>query len=122
MSYFDAETIARYRATDTSGMPDQCSITRVSPGTQNIDGSFEDGVTTTVAYACRIAPLGSSPVEQVFAARLQNVTGFTISLPWDADVNERDTIVSGAQKYQCLGVLNPTSFQTAVRVACKRIT
>jgi hypothetical protein len=102
-------------------LPDQCTITRVSPGTDNADGSGEPGSSATTTYACRVSPLGGSPVEQVFAARLQNVSGFTITLPFDADVNERDVIVSGAQTYQVLGVLDPVSFQTAVRVAAKRI-
>lgn len=103
-------------------MPDACTITRTGGGTVNPDGSSEPGTTVTTTYPCRIAPLGNSPVEQVFVARLQNVTGFTVTLPWDADVNEKDTIVSGAQTYQVLGVLDPVSFQTSVRVACRRIT
>jgi hypothetical protein len=120
--YVPDDRLARFRALDERAMPDTATITRTSPGVQNADGSFEDGTTTTVTYPCRIAPLGSSPVEQVYAARLENVTGFTITLPWNADVNEKDVIVSGTQKYQVLGVLNPTSFQTSVKVACKRIT
>jgi hypothetical protein len=122
MSVTSGEMAAIRAEVGRLALPDQCTITRVSPGTVNADGSGEPGSSVTTTYACRIAPLGGSPVEQVFAARLQNVTGFTITLPFDADVNERDVIVSGAQKYQVLGVLDPVSFQTAVRAAARRIT
>jgi hypothetical protein len=117
-----AADMAELRTLDELFMPDQCSITRVSPGTVNADGSGEPGSSVTTTYACRIAPLGGSPVEQVFAARLQNVTGFLVTLSYDADVQETDVIVSGSQRFQVIGVLAPTSFMTSVRAVCRRIT
>jgi aminoglycoside phosphotransferase (APT) family kinase protein len=122
MSYFDADTIARYRAMDLSGMPDTCTVSHESAGTVNPDGSAEQGTITSTAYPCRVAPLGTSPVEQIYAARLQGVAGFTFSLPFDASVSEKDAIEYQGARYECIGVLDPVSFQTAVRVACRRVT
>jgi hypothetical protein len=118
----DAATLTYLIALDESAMPDTCSVVTAGAPVINDDGSGGSGATTARTYPCRIAPLGASPVEQVFASRLGGVTGFVVSLPWNAAVSERDTIVAGTQTYQCIGVLNPTSYQTAVHVVCKRLT
>lgn len=103
-------------------LQDTCTIPRVTPGTVNADGSTEPGTTATLTYPCAVGPLGGSPQEQVIAQRIQDVTGFVVTLPWNADVNERDTIHWGAQVLQVEGVIAPRSLQMNLRVATKRIS
>jgi SPP1 family predicted phage head-tail adaptor len=123
--YVPADRLARFRALDERAMQDQCDVVRVTPGTPvpGGDGTETTGdVTTTTAYVCRVAASGGSPQETLIASRLTDTTPFTFALPYDADVTERDTITFNGASYQCLGVLNPSSFQTSVRVVCRRIT
>jgi hypothetical protein len=116
------DRLARFRALDERAMPEQCTVVHTAPGTLNPDGSPGNDTTVVTSYPCRVAPLGNSPVEQVIAARLTDVTGFLVTLPFDANVQETDTIQYGAQTLQVLGVLNPSSYQTSIRVATKRIS
>jgi hypothetical protein len=107
---------------DADFMPEQCEVWREMPGTINPDGSQGPSSTVVTAYACRVAPLGNSPVEQVIAARLTDVTGFLVTLPFNTDVTEKDAIHYGTQVLQVLGVLNPQTYQTSVKAACRRIS
>jgi SPP1 family predicted phage head-tail adaptor len=103
-------------------MPDTCTISRTAPGTINPDGSQEPGTTTTVTYICRVAASGGSPQETLIASRLTDTTPFTFVLPDSADVTERDMIVYAGASYQVLGVLDPVSYSTSIKVVTKRIT
>jgi hypothetical protein len=106
---------------DSDFMPDQCGVVHVTPGTVNPDGSVEPGSMTTTTYACRVAPSGG-PQETLIAARLTDVTPFTVTLPYDAVVSEKDTITYAGGVLQVMGVLGPGTYQTSVRAVCRRIT
>lgn len=110
------------RATVAQMLPDTSAINHAVPGTTNADGSGEGGTTVVASSPCRIAPLGGSPTEQVFADRLQGVSGFVFTFPFDVAISEKDTITYQGGTYQVIGVMAPTSFMMSVRVACKRIT
>jgi hypothetical protein len=119
--YVPDDRLARFRALDERAMQDQCSVIHVAPGTVNPDGSDEPGTTTTTTYACRVAPSGG-PQETLIASRLTDVTPFTVTLPWDAVVSEKDTITYAGGILQVMGVLGPGTYQTSVRAVCKRIS
>jgi hypothetical protein len=116
-----SDLVASLASLDSDFMPDQCSVVHVTPGTVNPDGSDEPGTVTTIAYACRVAPSGG-PQETLIAARLTDVTPFTVTLPWDAVVSEKDTITYAGGILQVMGVLGPGTYQTSVRAVCKRIS
>jgi hypothetical protein len=120
--YVPDDRLARFRALDERAMQDQCSVVRVTPGTVNPDGSEEPGSTTTTTYVCRVSASGGSPQETLIASRLTDVTPFTVVLPFDAAVDEKDTITYSGGTLQVMGVLAPSTYQTSVRAVCKRLT
>jgi hypothetical protein len=108
----------------TASLMDACTITRTSGGVVNPDGSKEPGTPVVFTFACRVGPLGTgaNAVEQVYAARLEDVTGFLVLFPWDAVILETDIIQYGTQFLQVLGVLGPQSNLLILETVCKRIS
>jgi hypothetical protein len=107
---------------DADFMPEQCTVVHTAPGTINADGSENPGTVTTTTYACRVAPSGGSPQETLIASRLTDTTPFTVTLPYDAVVSEKDTITYAGGVLQVIGTLAPHTYQTSVRAVCRRIT
>jgi hypothetical protein len=120
--YVPDDRLARFRALDERAMPDTCQVAHTAPGTVNPDGSDEPGTVTTTTYACRVAPSGGSPQETLIASRLTDVTPFTVVLPFDAAVNETDTITYAGGTLQVMGTLAPSTYMTSVRAVCKRLS
>jgi SPP1 family predicted phage head-tail adaptor len=117
-----ATKLDRMRARVNASLSDSCVIPREAPGVVNPDGSTEPGVVTDIDYDCAVGPLGNSPQERLIAARLESETGFVVTLPFDADVRETDTIEWNGQTLQVIGVIGPRTYQINLRVATKRIS
>lgn len=115
------EALASLRTLSNRALPDTCVIQRV---TQTADGSGgqTDAWATASTVACRVSPLGQqNPSEAVIAERIQGAVPFTVTLPSDVDITERDRIAVNGQTLQVRGVIAPRSWQTSVKAVCERI-
>lgn len=116
-----SEALTSLRALSLLTLPDTCIIQRVSNAPDG-SGSQTETWATSSTVACRVTPTGQqSPAERIIAERIQAASPFTVILPHDADITERDRISWSGQILQVRGVLAPRSWQTTIRAVCERI-
>lgn len=120
--YVPTDRVDRFRVLDERAMADTCDIVHTEPGTINPDGSGEQGTVVTTASPCRVVPSGGSPQETFIVSRLTDQAAFTFYLPVAAVVSEQDTLTYHEVVYQIVGILNPTSYQTSLRVVTVRMS
>jgi len=100
-------------------MPNICRVQRKTQ-IDNGAGGFTDTWSTVVSCACRIGISGKSPEERAIADRIGVELPYTVTLPYDTDVTEKDRLVVGTRVFQVLGVL-VGSFETARKCVCMEI-
>lgn len=113
------DELAAMRATQVETLPDTCQVRRKTLTSDGMGGQIENWETVTTV-ACRVAPSGHSPQEQVIAERMSATSTWTLTLPADTDVTAADRLVVGARTFEVAAVL-ARSFETARRVVCTEV-
>jgi SPP1 family predicted phage head-tail adaptor len=114
-----AGELAAMRAAQNAALPDTCVIRRVTLTPDSYGGHTEEW-NDIATVACRVAPSGHSPQEQVIAERMSATSTWTLTLPADTDVTAADRLVVGARTFEVAAVL-ARSFETARRVVCTEV-
>lgn len=114
------DELAEMRACQDAALPDTCTLYRPAATADGAGGATVALATLASDVACRVAPIGRSPAERLWAERIAPDMGWTITLPALTDVRADDRIGHNALSYQVLGVLAPGSWETARRVAAVR--
>ena len=111
--------LARMRGAQESIMTDTCQVQRRTL-TPDGAGGHAESWNTVATVACRVAPSGRSPQEQVIAERLTATSIWTITLPALTDVQPADRLLVGARTFEVVGVL-ARSEEIARRVVCVEV-
>ncbi len=114
-----AEELAVIRGDVLELQPDTAQIQRRTL-TPDGAGGHAESWNTVATVACRIAPSGLSPQEQVIAERLTATSIWTITLPALTDVRPADRLLVGARTFEVVGVL-ARSEEIARRVVCVEV-
>ena len=104
------------RAVQAQTMTETATIQRktsVSDGA----GGFSDTWATVGSAACRVAP-GGAGTAQILAGRLNEKSGWRITLPQGTDVSEADRINVGSRSFEVLSVLGAWTMETARVCLC----
>lgn len=104
------------RATLNESLPETAQVQRVTRTSDGL-GGYTEAWAAIATVACRVAPSGNTPAEQVVAERIQDRVLWTLTLPAGTDVTPADRIAVGSRTFEVIGVLAPRSFELATRVA-----
>ncbi len=99
-----ADELAAMREEVEASLPDTAQVQRRTL-TPDGAGGFGESWQTVATVACRVAPSGRSPDEQVIAERLTTTSVWTLTLPADTDVRPTDRIVVGARTFEVVASL-----------------
>lgn len=114
-----AEELAVIRGDVLELQPDTAQVQRRTL-TPDGAGGHAESWNTVATVACRVAPSGWSPQEQVIAERLTATSIWTITLPALTDVQPADRLLVGARTFEVVGVL-ARSEEIARRVVCVEV-
>ena len=105
-----------------AGFDQTCTRTRIAAGSISSSGDQQDGATSTVNYACRVRhDLSQGAQESEQASGVVSMGDWRILLPYNADVEPRDTITIGADVWQVQEVDDPKSDRLCVVAICVRL-
>lgn len=113
-------TVAAFRRIAASAMPDTAQIERLTAVSDGMGGSTETWA-VVATYACRLSRLPQMPIERELEDALQGRVPFTLYLPFDADATAADRVVCLGDRFEVVGVHNPTSYQVHVRCTLARL-
>jgi SPP1 family predicted phage head-tail adaptor len=120
MTLVNASDLADMRADQQLLMPDTCTITTKGTASSDGYGGTTWGVSTTTTSACRVVP--SSGREAQIAAKITALMTWTVTLPYNAVVTERDTLTVNGKTFQVASVLSGGSTETARRLICTEVS
>lgn len=113
------------RAQATASLDRTCVISTPGAEVDDLAGGTTAGSAATVSVACRVAtPTGS---DQKTAERLGTVFDVMVTLPHGTVIDKRGSIaIAGGPTYQIVwsnstAANDEQSYQTAVRVGCRRV-
>lgn len=111
-----AAELASMRSTLNRTLPDTATIQRDVVGSDGSGGQTVTSITTTGAFACRVAVAAGR--EEVIAGKLDAVGTWTITLPALTDIAAGDRIVIGSRTFEVSLPLRPRSWELSRRVLC----
>ena len=111
--------LGRMRALRERLMTDTATVQRKTVLPDGYGGLTETYATTTT-YPCWVKPAGSAP-EAARLGKVVNELGWTVGMPWDADVLPSDRILIGTRVLEIQGVMTGKTYQSALEVQCKEI-
>lgn len=111
--------LADMRDQQEENMPETVYIQK-KVSVSNGAGGFTETWETESTVAGRIGPVGKSPEEKEIAARLTGVTGYTVILPHDAVVDEKNQLQINGRQFFVAGVPKK-SLQTALRAVVAEV-
>lgn len=114
-----AEELAVIRGDVLELQPDTAQVQRRTLAPDGAGGHTESW-STVATVACRVAPSGQSPQEQVIAERLTATSIWTITLPAETDIQPADRLLVDARTFEVVGVL-ARSEEIARRVVCVEV-
>lgn len=112
--------LAILRAAQEAAMPDTCTVQRLTLEDDGYGGQTEEW-DDVASYACRLAPV-ADPKELLLAGQTVQVADWMATLPHNADVRAADRITIGTRVLEVVGVVQGSSWQTALRVTAKEIS
>jgi len=112
MTLLSSATLTQMRAAQAAALSDSATRTRSTYVSDGMGGQTASASTT--AYACRLAPTSGRELE--IAARITSAVAFTITLPYDADVQADDVLTVSGRTFKVVAVLAGGAWQTALRV------
>lgn len=115
-----AADLAGMRAAVTDSLPDTAQVQRATRTPDGM-GGFTETWTTVATVACRIAPTGNAPAEQVVAERVTDRVLWTLTLPAATDVTAADRITVGSRTFEVVGVLSPRSYELCTRLVAVEV-
>lgn len=93
-----------------STMKEDCVLTTLGGFVKTPGGGGYYAEPTNTPSVCRVAPLGGSPAERMIADRHTEINLLAVYVPWDAEVEEVDTITLRGQTHQILGRIPKRTF------------
>lgn len=120
MSLFSASQIAGFQRLANDSLPETATISRNTPAADGY-GGYTDSWATSSTVAARIAERRLRPDEQLIASQIEATVVYTIRLPADTDVRERDRIVINGRTFEIAGVVRKT-WPVMLKVVCTEVT
>lgn len=91
----NAASLARLRARAKSYMTDACTVRRPGAATADGLGGFTEGTAADTVTVCHRS-MQLNRVEQIVAERLGAKKAWSVLLPYDTDIVERDRLIVGS--------------------------
>lgn len=117
-----AGELARSRTDAARFMTATCDIKR--PSTTLSDDGYPSDSETTVAsgVSCRIVAKAMNPWESQSGGQVRAVSGYTIMLPYNTDIDPEDVIVSGVRRFEVVGRTEQQTDEVMLLVDAVEIT
>lgn len=114
-----AAEMASMQALQAQTMVTACYIGRRSYAADGLGGQTE--TITSAAAVCRVAASANAPDYQIAGARIGEAQLWRLTFPAETDVRKTDRITVGARVFEVLGILAPSTYETARVTVCSEV-
>lgn len=111
-----ATELATMREVQALTMQTACTIVRRAWVADGLGGQTE--TTTTTPAVCRIAASANMPDYQLVGGRVNEAALWRATFPAGTDVRKTDLLTIGERAFEVLGILAPSTYETARVCVC----
>lgn len=117
MATFEAAELAGFREEAEAYLPDSCLVLRPTRTLDTVGTWTTVGTAVAHTYPCRRR--AGSPREFTVGEQLAGEVLWTVTLPYDADVNHDDLLSIGGDTLRIVGAATGGSYASALQLVCR---
>jgi head-tail adaptor len=121
-AHISAQELEYMREEVRASLPDTCAILRAEKSSDQQGGYVEEWAQVYQDVPCRISQSQQMSENRIVSNRTFAMSTWDMTLPYDADVSERDRIIHKAVPYEVLFVNGGRSYDTARRLVVHKLS